>query len=167
MTDHADLFGPIDSKRCSKCGQVKSFSEFFRHSGNTDGYHGWCKACHSTHNRGYWRRYKARFGEEALRRKMSGIRAKNRLKLYGITEEQFRAMFAAQGGVCAICGRPETDLGNSKDGTPRQLSLDHDHDSGKARGLLCNSCNHGLGKFLDDPKILDRAAAYLRSHGKL
>ncbi len=74
--------------------------------------------------------------------------------LYGLEPGQFDAMLAAQGGGCAICHEPA-----SSDG--RGLHVDHDHETGRVRGLLCNSCNHGLGKFRDDPALLRAAIKYL------
>lgn len=61
-----------------------------------------------------------------------------------------------QGGVCAICGNPETDKRNHR------LAVDHCHETDKIRGLLCKSCNIGLGMFKDNTNNLTRAVAYLR-----
>lgn len=72
---------------------------------------------------------------------------------YNITPCQVEEMFKSQNGQCCICYR---DLNNHRQ------AIDHSHVSGKVRGLLCNSCNTGLGKFNDDPIILERAAQYLR-----
>jgi hypothetical protein len=60
---------------------------------------------------------------------------------------------AAQGGGCAICGRPPTES--------RQLDIDHDHRTGEVRGLVCNPCNQGLGLFRDDPFLIMAAATYV------
>lgn len=73
------------------------------------------------------------------------------LKRYGITAEDYDHMFAEQNGLCAICGRPDS----------RALSVDHDHETGKVRGLLCSKCNFLLGYADDDPEILTRAIEYL------
>jgi hypothetical protein len=79
---------------------------------------------------------------------------------YGITPEDYAAMLAAQGGGCAICGAAE---GTEK--RIKYLHVDHDHETGKVRGLLCHLCNLGIGKFQDDPELLVKAAHYL-SHYK-
>jgi hypothetical protein len=71
---------------------------------------------------------------------------------YGITEEQYRAFEIAQQGECAICGRQESR---------RRLSIDHDHETGEVRGLLCNNCNSGIGKLGDSVAHLQAAIAYL------
>ena len=64
-----------------------------------------------------------------------------------------------QNGRCAICGVPEYEL-------PSRLYIDHDHETGKVRGLLCPSCNTGLGHLKDDPEVLLRACIYLLTRGK-
>jgi len=74
------------------------------------------------------------------------------LRPYGITSVEYDAMLARQGGVCAVCGTAQTD---------RRLAVDHDHVTGRVRGLLCNACNRGLGYFADDRTRLMAAAAYL------
>jgi len=86
------------------------------------------------------------------------------LRKYGITQGDYNSILKAQGGVCAICSRPETSKFHGK---VRALAVDHDHDTGKVRGLLCWACNGSIGKFGDDPQMLDKAAAYLREHRKL
>lgn len=75
---------------------------------------------------------------------------------YGITEEQYQQLLAKQDGVCAICERP--------DRTYDHLSVDHDHETGAVRGLLCGHCNHAIGKMGDDPELLRKAALYLERH---
>jgi hypothetical protein len=72
---------------------------------------------------------------------------------YGITAADYDRMLAAQGGVCAICGRPPKT---------RRLNVDHDHNTGRIRGILCWRCNKGLQFFSDDAKHLRRAAAYVK-----
>lgn len=80
----------------------------------------------------------------------------------GITNEEYDALHVMCGGVCTICGQPETGNTPTKDGL-KVLSVDHDHATGMIRGVLCNACNVALGKMRDDPDLLERAAAYLRS----
>lgn len=75
--------------------------------------------------------------------------------LYGVTPEQYRAMFDAQGGRCAIC---RNDAWPGKYNRPH---VDHDHATGRFRGLLCGPCNTGLGQFGEDPDRLATAIRYL------
>lgn len=65
---------------------------------------------------------------------------------YGITQSEYDEMNVRQKGLCAICGQKETAQGR-REKAPRRLAVDHDHTTGKIRGLLCVKCNRGLGRF--------------------
>lgn len=79
------------------------------------------------------------------------------MKEYGITLEQYASMDAEQGSLCAIC----------RQATPgKNLSVDHDHDTGFVRGLLCQPCNFAIGLLEDDMARVLRALAYLGFNGK-
>jgi hypothetical protein len=71
---------------------------------------------------------------------------------YGLTREEFDQL-RAQHNACAICGK--------YDWGPKGPQVDHDHETGRVRGILCLSCNNGLGRFKDQPGVLRRAAIYL------
>lgn len=94
--------------------------------------------------RKYYVNYKERVAEKRL------------FKAYGISRAEYDRMLTEQGGVCAICG------GVRPDGKP--LYVDHCHDSGAIRALLCTQCNTGIGMFNDDPDRLLAAAAYVVQH---
>ena len=82
---------------------------------------------------------------------------KNQLwQKFKITLEDWEQMYSNQGGVCSICGK--------KCRTGKDLSVDHNHETGKVRSLLCGSCNTGLGMFQDNSKLLIMAAKYLIDH---
>ncbi len=72
-------------------------------------------------------------------------------------------MLKAQGSVCAICGSKETTV-NAKNDKIQKLSVDHDHATGKVRGLLCTACNKALGLLSDDLDKILKAHEYLRRH---
>jgi hypothetical protein len=74
-------------------------------------------------------------------------------RFYGITLTDYADMFTDQFGACAVCG------GINPSG--HHLAVDHCHDTGRVRGLLCHACNAGMGKLRDDPALLRRAATYL------
>lgn len=82
-------------------------------------------------------------------------RESQKLAQYGLTPAEYRDMLARQGGVCAICKCPEPVKG-------RALAVDHDHRTGAVRGLLCGSCNRGIGMLKDRADLLEAAAGYLR-----
>ena len=78
-----------------------------------------------------------------------------------MTVEEFQALHDAQGGVCAICGQPPSVVIRGE--SIARLSVDHDHVTGRIRGLLCTSCNRLLGLARDDPDRLAAAIEYLRA----
>jgi hypothetical protein len=102
----------------------------------------WWAAYRET-SRAYSRKYNATHKKERAA-------AKKKHK-YGLTAEQFDQMVQDQGGACRICGIVPTGV----------LHIDHDHETGKIRGLLCGKCNKGIGLLGDDHKRLLRAALYL------
>jgi hypothetical protein len=81
--------------------------------------------------------------------------AYNRRYNYDLAPEEFEALLAGQGGVCAIC---KTDEWRGKHNKPH---VDHDHATGRVRGILCGQCNNGLGNYRDNPDVLRAAADYL------
>jgi hypothetical protein len=81
---------------------------------------------------------------------------KQQISLYGLTVEQYDAILIGQNYVCAICNKSE------KSSTKCVLFIDHDHKTGKVRGLLCDTCNRGLGYFYDDKSLLRNAVEYLK-----
>ena len=101
---------------------------------------------------------KTEYMREWREKNKDSIRAYNRktsLKVYGITPIEYAELLLKQDGVCAICKQP------SRQTRGRSLAVDHDHRTGKVRGLLCNPCNLTLGKMQDDPSLLRNAAEYL------
>lgn len=96
---------------------------------------------------------------------MPGNKTKKRAgqyrRKYGVTLEQYDEMFEAQGGVCAICNEPSRMLYN---GVVKRLCVDHNHKTGKARGLLCHECNAGIGQLRIDGmgiELLLKAIEYI------
>ena len=162
-------------KKCSKCGELKTFNEFYAMKGMKDGYRNDCKLCNlaAKHERyrknpkqtidrvQQWResnkdRYLAYQAEYRQRpdRKAAG-RAGHLKRKFGISPEQYEEMLKAQRGGCAICGRvPEAG---------KTFHVDHDHDTGAVRGLLCQPCNHALGLFQESSLVVDRARTYLQA----
>ena len=76
---------------------------------------------------------------------------------YGITLAEYEQMLRDQDNKCAICGNEDEVEG-------RRLAIDHCHDSGNVRGLLCGKCNRGLGLFYDNQELLGNAISYLTKY---
>ena len=83
---------------------------------------------------------------------------------YGIEPEHLASMVERQNNRCAICGCEETRFKDDEHKTKWSLAVDHDHGTGRVRGLLCGDCNVGLGAFKDDTDRLLSAILYLKSH---
>jgi hypothetical protein len=116
----------------------------------------YCVQCHKKNQKASYAR-----NAEAIRKRRNeryvykGYNRKWQLKKrYGISIEEYDALLEAQDGVCAICG-------GGTNGKVDQFCVDHDHESGVVRGLLCNKCNVGLANFKDDNNLLRNAARYL------
>ena len=163
-------------KRCTKCGVEQPVENFYRAAGTRDGRRGDCKRCFQQRASARYRadpepmkararRWQAanpeRVAENLRRYQESGRKAaadrRSHLKRkFGLTVEQYDEMLAAQGGGCAICGRPPRD--------DISLHVDHDHDTGQVRGLVCFRCNNALGDFNESQALLVSAAEYLDRH---
>lgn len=85
------------------------------------------------------------------------MRLAQRLRQYGITPDEYRNILEKQDGKCAICG---SEIGNSEGD---RLYVDHNHKTGKVRGILCSNCNTGIGKFHDSTELLKNAIYYLEN----
>lgn len=142
-------------KICKICNQEKSLSEFGVHKGQPDGHNVYCKSC--------------------LREKhitpIAKVKARSRyLKAtYNLTTEEYNNLLQSQENKCAICG--------NENSSKKPLSVDHchsnqlrrrgTHDKQKIRGLLCEHCNHGLGKFFDNTELLQNAIDYIQRYQAL
>lgn len=176
----------VDGKiRCSKCREFKVLELF--PTGVVRSGSGACKACSYEYSDAWRRKNKERVlarkrelyhkdaaasaakAKEYRDKRRSTYSAKQKewydaqssekkkgygLKKYGITLEQYQQMLEAQGGGCAICGAETNKNGKS-------LFVDHCHDTGAVRGILCYKCNTGLGSFKDNATLLARAVSYL------
>ncbi|MGS1095849.1 endonuclease VII domain-containing protein [Aquamicrobium terrae] len=105
--------------------------------------------------------HREKLREQARRsRKPAQKRAAHLKREFALTPEAFEALLERQGGGCAICHAKVTGL-KERGRRERSLHVDHCHETGRVRGILCHRCNFGLGHFRDDPELLERAAAYL------
>jgi hypothetical protein len=149
--------------------------DFYRAPGMRDGRRGDCKACNlAAKKRRYdadpskvvravqaWRRenperfreYQAEYrSRPENKRKMRDLYYR---RTFGITADDFDRMLAEQSGACAICGeRPEVEA---------RMHVDHEHATGRIRGILCSRCNHAIGLLREDVALFERAVRYLRA----
>ena len=138
-------------KMCAVCKVAKPFEDFY------DGYkakkqrdipnrkypHSRCKECDHARVKVYNKNNRAKVRKQQL--------ISHRRREYGLTEEEYNNMILSQNNMCAICNKP----------SDRTLHIDHDHATGKVRGLLCSNCNLGIGNLQEDLVILNRAIKYL------
>ena len=135
---------------CTKCGSDHTGTQYQ------------CPKCYAEWSR-EWRRNNRERAREIVRnyqrRNPDKIKRNDRShhlrSTYGITVEQYEKLFESQGRRCAICGSCDSR------GPGVNFHVDHDHKTGKVRGLLCCNCNFVVGHSLDSPEILMRAADYL------
>jgi len=130
---------PPGMRYCPRCEKIKAREDFPRNRSSRNGLGGYCKPCHNEKSKAACEKAHGSTRDYHLRRR------------YGITSADVDAMIEAQGGTCATCdGKPE--------------HVDHDHATGKVRGVLCFNCNQALGNVRDSPTTLGRLGHYLRRH---
>ena len=139
------------SKICSKCEKRKSLDLFYKHSARKDGLTSQCKECTNTKNNEWYEKNKFRKAAYS-----KGWQLKH---LYNLSQEDYKLLLKRQKNICAICKKTCP--------TNKKLAVDHCHETGSVRGLLCVNCNRGLGNFKNNPTLLLLAVGYLnRSENK-
>jgi len=162
------------TKVCKQCLQTKPRTEFFQQPRCSDGLFARCKACakkasrawalanpeatRAAQKRSQKKHRKKRCAEATAyyhlhRAEKAAYKKRRNITKHGISEAAFHTMVEAQGGKCAICAQPP------KRG---RLHIDHNHQTGAVRGLLCSPCNTGLGLFAENPQNLNSAISYLQ-----
>lgn len=131
-------------KKCPKCNEVKDHHLFYKSKTSKDGCSSYCKKCQNLRTTSYARENKQKIPT-------AGYALKRR---YGISSKEYENLLTQQNYKCIIC-----DIDKCKSG--RNFAVDHDHVTGKIRGLLCSACNTGLGQFKDSPELLQKAIKYL------
>ena len=151
---------------CTSCKLVfPATAEYFYRSKKFDKCNGglvyYCKKCDNEKRKAYHEKHKKKVAanrKQYYELNKDKIRSRMLLKLYGIDSEEYDRLLQLQDGTCAICKQPET---HKLRGKIPPLSVDHNHDTGGVRGLLCNTCNRAIGFFHDDHKLLKEAAWYV------
>lgn len=156
---YQDVTPSADTKTCTKCSRTLPLAEFHNNKTCRDGKRHQCKHCVGAANREWQARNpehaKACWKRSAKKQYTGEKRLLRKLKEYGITPEQFENMQAFGGHKCHICGNP-FDL---------YPYIDHCHESGAVRGILCFRCNTAIGSLRDNPTLIRRAADYVEQIG--
>lgn len=153
-------------KKCTKCGQSKKLSLFVPKYGKAkrlqkNRFTSWCKKCHSKD--GVARIMIKKL--DPLYRENRRLYARKRrfARRYGITIGDYQTLFAKQGNACAVCRTKKNTIDGCY-GTEKQFPVDHDHNTGKIRGVLCDRCNRALGLLKDDIDVVKSLVSYLKKH---
>lgn len=137
---YSDLY-----RTCMTCGVEKQITEFYMRDKKTGRRHSACKECDKA-------RVKARHQANPERTRNNDLK-----RNYGITLQEHQEMYENQNGRCAICQK-------EGDGKWKKLCVDHDHETGKVRQLLCRRCNMILGQAYDDSSLFSEMILYLDRH---
>lgn len=144
-------------KICSRCKIEKSLDDFYESKKS------WCKACQIEAYKEYKKRNREKVNatkkawNEANPDKIAKMNLRRAARRVGLDPEFIVSYYESHAGTCDICGGHPNGQGN-------RLYIDHCHDTGAFRGLLCSKCNTGLGQFDDDTARMEAAIMYLRSH---
>jgi hypothetical protein len=139
----------MKSRKCARCKKrlPATLEYFYKHSRNKNILGSWCKECTKQATN---ERRRANPGTARLAERQRYVK-----RNYGITLDDYDRMAEEQGGVCAICGEPDI--------TGRRLAIDHNHETGEVRGLLCVKCNVKLG-VLESTRWRKLAESYIKHH---
>lgn len=149
---------PPGFRVCTLCQTLQPFENFNKHSKGklrTE-----CKTCSKTKNKKYYSQNRDKIKKQVKEKssfnkeKIQNAKLQNK---FGITLKDKENLFEKQGRCCAICKTKENVVNRGWD-------VDHCHDTGKVRGILCSNCNRGLGLFGDDPSVVLNAFEYLKKH---
>lgn len=157
-TPHSNPLIVEGQRKCTKCKDWKPIDLFYRDERYRAGRKRQCIDCESAAANDRRRRRTVREPDVVRRRKKDGqLRSQ-----FGITLDEFEAMVFLQDNLCMKCGEPETST-DDRTGEVRALCVDHCHDTGRVRGLLCARCNAGIGALGDSIEGLLEAIRYLES----
>jgi hypothetical protein len=145
-------------KTCATCSLCKSSSEFNKYSAMKDGLHWECRSCVGLRRKSYYEKNRQREIDRSVAWKISNKEKAKDASLkrkFGITIQDYNAMIRSQNGKCAIC---------DKDHSVSCLVVDHDHNSGRVRKLLCHQCNLALGNLKENVLFAERMLDYIKKN---
>jgi len=139
-------------KTCTVCQTSKSLDEFYNYKSSKDGKSYRCKECDNIARK--------KWSDGNPEKAHLSQRERNLKHKYGVTLEWYNAKLKEQNYCCAICKTKENKvIRGAIEGL--NFAVDHNHETGKVRGLLCNQCNRALGMFKDNIELINKAIAYL------
>jgi hypothetical protein len=180
----------METKKCTTCKIEQLLSEYRKDASRSNGIHPTCNNCNKEIQRRWYKNNKEKARENSSKRYHENkdfintkrkqlrkdnpelVRAKARAlynpitgKVSGwknagikdMTYERYLQMLESQNNCCFICG-------GHQDNFKRQLSVDHNHETGEVRGLLCDACNGGIGRLKDSIQMLEKAIKYLKDY---
>lgn len=147
-----------DKVECTSCNLWKPLDQYPKNKNSALGIYSYCSECSNERGRENHKKYRAK-GAPDWENKRRKYRNAYYLRTYGITADEFDFKLSEQEGCCEIC---KTSLCVDED--PKKAHLDHNHDTGQIRGVLCVRCNKGIGFFLENEDYLGEAAKYLRKY---
>lgn len=147
-------------KECSMCGEMKPLSEFYELACRPGKLHWRCKDCNKKWNTEHYPKYKKRMAERTLiwRKQHPNYHI---TRYSGLSETEIEKIIREHGLVCDICNFKDEGFRERKN-KPRRVNIDHDHKTGKIRGMLCSRCNLILGRFEDNINLFHSAIGYLK-----
>ena len=152
----------MGDKKCSKCNKKYPaiLEYFYRDKSTKSGLMCYCKQCCKKYANGYNKDSNVKKHKRDYDKKYRQV-VRLHLRVYGLTLAEYDQMFEVQDGICAICGRPET---SKNQWGIKRLSVDHNHKTGKVRGLLCVACNSALGYTKEDIVVLSKMISYIQEN---
>lgn len=142
----------VFTKRCSSCKEVLPENSFYKSSSSKDGLYFRCKLCD--------KKASQKYKKENYQKDRELRRSERRKRVYGLSEHDVKDLFDKQKGLCACCEKPLSDeMGRLH--AHNKMVIDHDHQTGYLRGLLCTMCNKGIGLLGDNLEGLKKAVNYL------
>ena len=145
--------------KCKKCGRKKSKSEFYKEKRTKRGYQARCKACCRSDAKAVFEANPEPYRQRAREAHTTEARRARTLAKYGLTQDDYDRILKEQNGGCAICGTTESGHNESE-----HFVVDHNHETGETRGLLCNLCNLAIGRFKDSKRNMIAATFYLTKY---
>lgn len=141
----------MSTRVCKTCGVEKLKTEFPKRAGYKDGIRPHCIDCRKKYENENFHKHKHKRPYNYEYHRNDKLQ-----RTYGISYAEYLTMLEAQCNGCAICGTTST-------GKRKAFAVDHNHETGKVRGLLCSNCNTGIGNLREDEGIMLRAIEYLRN----